>query len=96
MYNFFNWKLPNVISDDLNELNSDLSKISKISKISKNCRKSAIKCNMKIEDRPIAILNIDGGGIKGYVSAYILLKIEERCGIPLNRLFDIIGGCIIW
>ena len=89
MYNFFNWKLPNVISDDLNELNSDLSKISKISK---NYRKNAIKCNMKIKDRPIAILNIDGGGIKGYVSAYILLKIEERCGIPLNRLFDIIGG----
>ena len=42
--------------------------------------------------RPVCILSMDGGGIKGHVLALVLDEIERACGLPINRLFDLIGG----
>lgn len=38
------------------------------------------------------ILSIDGGGIRGVYSAYILKRIEETCKINLKDHFDLIAG----
>jgi len=40
----------------------------------------------------VAVLSIDGGGIKGIVPAIILAKIEEETGKPICKLFDFIAG----
>ena len=42
--------------------------------------------------RPIHILSIDGGGIRGVLPAAILTEIEKRTGIPICALFDLISG----
>lgn len=38
------------------------------------------------------ILAIDGGGIRGVISAKILERVREKIGQPLNEYFDLIAG----
>ena len=38
------------------------------------------------------ILSIDGGGIRGYFSAYILERIQQELGINFSEYFDLIAG----
>lgn len=38
------------------------------------------------------ILSIDGGGIKGVFAAQFLAELEEQCGCPLWKYFDLIAG----
>ncbi len=42
--------------------------------------------------KPIKILSIDGGGIRGLIPTIVLAKIEEMTGKPVCRLFDLIAG----
>ena len=42
--------------------------------------------------RPVFVLSIDGGGVKGLIPALLLHEIEQRCGFPTHELFDMIGG----
>lgn len=41
---------------------------------------------------PFRILSLDGGGIRGVISARILAAIEKRIHQPLNEYFDLIAG----
>ncbi|RJP76169.1 MAG: patatin [Candidatus Zixiibacteriota bacterium] len=43
-------------------------------------------------DRPLRILSIDGGGIRGIIPAVVLAALEERTRTPVCRLFDLIAG----
>lgn len=43
-------------------------------------------------ERPIRILSIDGGGIRGILPAMVLADIERRTGKPIWQLFDLIAG----
>jgi hypothetical protein len=38
------------------------------------------------------ILSLDGGGIRGMVTALLLGQIEANLGIPINHLFDLVVG----
>ena len=38
------------------------------------------------------ILALDGGGIRGVISATILKRVQEKIGQPLNEYFDLIAG----
>ncbi|MGB5247445.1 MAG: patatin-like phospholipase family protein [Woeseia sp.] len=38
------------------------------------------------------VLTIDGGGVRGIVSALILAEIEKRMKCPAHKLFDVIAG----
>lgn len=40
----------------------------------------------------IRILSIDGGGIRGIISATVLAYIEAKAKKPIHELFDVIGG----
>lgn len=40
----------------------------------------------------VAILAIDGGGIRGLIPARVLQALEERAGMPACRLFDLVAG----
>jgi patatin-like phospholipase/acyl hydrolase len=40
----------------------------------------------------LKILALDGGGIRGVISARVLVEIEERTGRPTAQLFDLIAG----
>ena len=42
--------------------------------------------------RPIRILSIDGGGIRGIIPAMVLAELERKTGRPICRLFDLIAG----
>ncbi|HLI12599.1 MAG TPA: patatin-like phospholipase family protein [Alphaproteobacteria bacterium] len=42
--------------------------------------------------RPVRILSIDGGGIRGLIPAMVLADIERRTGRPISELFDLIAG----
>jgi len=42
--------------------------------------------------KPIRILSIDGGGIRGVMPAIILGEIEKRTGRSISDLFDLIAG----
>ncbi|MEO0969847.1 MAG: patatin-like phospholipase family protein, partial [Cyanobacteria bacterium J06639_18] len=41
---------------------------------------------------PFRILSLDGGGIRGIVTAQILSLIEKQIDQPLNEYFDLIAG----
>ncbi|HAZ49096.1 MAG TPA: patatin [Cyanobacteria bacterium UBA11369] len=41
---------------------------------------------------PFRILSLDGGGIRGAISAAILSEVEKMIGSPLNQYFDLIAG----
>ncbi|RPI15034.1 MAG: patatin [Acidobacteriales bacterium] len=43
-------------------------------------------------NKPIRILSIDGGGIRGVIPAMILARIESLTGKPIAELFDLIAG----
>lgn len=38
------------------------------------------------------ILSIDGGGIRGYFSSYLLNRIEQKLGVKYTEYFDLIAG----
>lgn len=42
--------------------------------------------------RKFRILALDGGGIRGVISAKILERVQEKIGQPLNEYFDLIAG----
>jgi patatin-like phospholipase/acyl hydrolase len=42
--------------------------------------------------RPIRVLALDGGGIRGIIPATILTEIERRCGKQIAELFDLVAG----
>jgi patatin-like phospholipase/acyl hydrolase len=42
--------------------------------------------------KPIRILSLDGGGIRGIIPAMVLAEIERRTGRPACKLFDLIAG----
>ena len=42
--------------------------------------------------RPLCILSMDGGGIKGVVLATVLEALQGRTELPISRLFDLIVG----
>lgn len=42
--------------------------------------------------RPVRILSIDGGGIRGIIPCMVLADIERRTGRPIVELFDLIAG----
>jgi patatin-like phospholipase/acyl hydrolase len=43
-------------------------------------------------ERPLRVLAIDGGGIRGLIPAVVLEEIERRTGKPSADLFDLIAG----
>ncbi len=43
-------------------------------------------------DKPLRILAIDGGGIRGIIPAVMLAAIEKQTGKPICELFDLIAG----
>ena len=45
-----------------------------------------------INKKTFKILSIDGGGIRGIYSAYILKRVEEEFKIKLHDYFDLIAG----
>ena len=42
--------------------------------------------------RPVRILSIDGGGIRGILPAMILAELERLCDRPTAELFDLVAG----
>ena len=42
--------------------------------------------------KPIRILSIDGGGVRGLIPALVLAKLERITGKPISGLFDLIAG----
>jgi patatin-like phospholipase/acyl hydrolase len=42
--------------------------------------------------RPVTVLALDGGGIRGIIPALILAEIERRTKKPISALFDLIAG----
>ncbi|HEY4377084.1 MAG TPA: patatin-like phospholipase family protein [Acidimicrobiales bacterium] len=42
--------------------------------------------------RPLRVLAVDGGGIRGIIPAMVLAEIERRTGKPGSELFDLIAG----
>ena len=44
------------------------------------------------KDRPLRVLSLDGGGVRGVIPARILAEIEERTDKPISDLFDLIVG----
>jgi len=44
------------------------------------------------QQKPIRILQIDGGGLKGIIPAIICSEIEQRTGKPICEIFDMITG----
>ena len=42
--------------------------------------------------RPVRVLAIDGGGIRGAIPAAVLAELERRAGRPIAELFDLVAG----
>jgi patatin-like phospholipase/acyl hydrolase len=42
--------------------------------------------------RPVTILSIDGGGMRGIIPALLLAEIERRTQKPISQLFNLIAG----
>ncbi|HET9061599.1 MAG TPA: patatin-like phospholipase family protein, partial [Acidimicrobiales bacterium] len=42
--------------------------------------------------RPVRVLSIDGGGVRGLVPAIVLADIERRTGRRICELFDVVAG----
>lgn len=43
-------------------------------------------------ERKFRILALDGGGIRGVISATLLERVQQKIGQPLNEYFDLIAG----
>ena len=50
------------------------------------------EAELQPDNRPLRILCIDGGGIKGLVPALILQRIEMQTRRPIRELFDLVCG----
>jgi patatin-like phospholipase/acyl hydrolase len=48
--------------------------------------------SLETERQVIKVLSIDGGGIRGVIPATILSELENACGKPVHKLFDVIAG----
>ena len=48
--------------------------------------------NEKIDKRPLKILTLDGGGIRGFVELAILKEIEKKSNKSIRDIFDLIIG----
>ena len=46
-------------------------------------------------ERPINVLCLDGGGMKGRNLMVMIAEIEEACGRPVSEMFDLIAGTSI-
>jgi patatin-like phospholipase/acyl hydrolase len=44
------------------------------------------------EPRPVRILAVDGGGIRGIVPATVLVELQRRLPRPIVEYFDVVGG----
>jgi patatin-like phospholipase/acyl hydrolase len=42
--------------------------------------------------KPVRVLSIDGGGIRGIIPAAVLADLEVRAGRPVAELFDLVSG----
>ncbi len=42
--------------------------------------------------RPLRVLALDGGGIRGVIPAMVLAEIERRRGTRIAEVFDLIAG----
>jgi patatin-like phospholipase/acyl hydrolase len=42
--------------------------------------------------KPIRVLSIDGGGIRGLIAAVILQDMEKRLNKPVSKVFDLVAG----
>jgi patatin-like phospholipase/acyl hydrolase len=42
--------------------------------------------------RPLRVLALDGGGIRGIIPASLLAELERRCGRRIGEMFDLIAG----
>jgi patatin-like phospholipase/acyl hydrolase len=42
--------------------------------------------------RPLRVLALDGGGIRGIIPATLLAELERRCGRRVGEMFDLIAG----
>ena len=45
-----------------------------------------------MDDHPLRVLAIDGGGIRGLIPAHVLAYLEDRTGRPTCEMFDVIAG----
>ena len=45
-----------------------------------------------INKRGVRILAIDGGGVRAVMTALILKRLQEECGVPLHEMFDYVIG----
>ncbi|MFW5947801.1 MAG: CBASS cGAMP-activated phospholipase [Gemmatimonadota bacterium] len=43
-------------------------------------------------ERPLRILSIDGGGIRGIIPGMVLAALESSAGKPVHELFDLVAG----
>ncbi|MCA9507359.1 MAG: patatin-like phospholipase family protein [Myxococcales bacterium] len=43
-------------------------------------------------ERPIRVLSLDGGGIRGILEVMSLTEIEDEIGKPINQIFDVMVG----
>ena len=43
-------------------------------------------------DRPIRVLSLDAGGIRGIIELHVLVQLEEETGKPIADLFDLFVG----
>lgn len=43
-------------------------------------------------ERPVRVLSIDGGGIRGLIPAIVLAELEQRAQAPASDLFDLVAG----
>ena len=46
-------------------------------------------------ERPLNVLCLDGGGVKGRNLMVMIAEIEEACGRPVSEMFDLIAGTSI-
>ena len=43
-------------------------------------------------ERPLRVLALDGGGIRGIIPASLLAELERRCDRRIGEMFDLIAG----
>ena len=44
------------------------------------------------DGRPVRLLSIDGGGIRGILPTIVLAELERRTGKATSKLFDLMAG----
>lgn len=44
------------------------------------------------ELRPIRVLSLDGGGIRGLIPAHVLSDLEQKLQKPVHKIFDLVAG----